>query len=94
MMEVMEVGFQQRLDNLAILQGGCRLLSKLHFVEPAGKKDKSRVSSSVVTLSNMTSVLREEIRNARLDSSARRSRQIQQVLSWQCSKITCSHKGT
>jgi hypothetical protein len=39
----------KKLDGLSVSQSGCRLLSKEHFVEPAGKKDKSRVRSSVVT---------------------------------------------
>ncbi len=48
MAEVAKIG-AEKLDCLPVGQSGCRLLSKEHFVEPAGKKDKSRVRSSVVT---------------------------------------------
>jgi hypothetical protein len=39
MSKMAEVG-AEKLDGLPVGQSGCRLLSKEHFVEPAGKKDK------------------------------------------------------
>jgi hypothetical protein len=57
--EVIQIG-AEKFDGLASGQSSCRLLSKLHFVMPTGKKDKSNVSP-FITLSNVTSVLGEEI---------------------------------
>jgi hypothetical protein len=91
-MEIMEL-CTEKLDGLGFRQGCCRLLIKLHCVEPAGKKDKSRVSRSVVTESNVTSVLGEENSDASVYSSLGGRRQIQQFANWECCNIMCSHEG-
>ena len=75
MSEMGEIGTEE-LDCLSVVESGCRLLIKLQAVKPTGKKDKSRVSSSVVNLSNMTSVLGEESSDASVNSILRGSRQI------------------
>jgi hypothetical protein len=71
MMEIVQVG-TEKLEGLGFRQGCCRLLIRLHCVEPVGKKDKLRVSRSVVTESNVTSVLDEERSDASVNSSQSR----------------------
>jgi hypothetical protein len=78
----------EKLEYLALGQGCCRLLSKLHYVETVGKKDKSRDSRSVITESNVTSVLGDKSSNASVNSSLGGSRQIRHVASWECCNIT------
>ncbi len=64
------------MENLSFVKGCCRLLSKLYVVEPAGKKDKLRVSRLVVTKSNVTSVLGQESIDASVNSNWGNRRQI------------------